>query len=549
MVRTLVALLFGAVLLVAGATQAADPPGGNWKVNILNPDGSETMWLIRLANADGKWTGSVAEAAEGLPKFTLEGLSVAEGRMRFTLASPKQSFTYDGRLPKDGAKIVKGSIASEGQMVPCELEATTLTTLDRFEAAKDMLLNHPDDARVFNAAMGVLSEAGKQKAKPEDVRGWAEKLWKAAEPYGIRWQMEMGARTADILSQDAGYAAIALAYAQRTERLLEPKDPAKTKQRVLKSLAGALEKAGKADDAKEVQGRITKLDKEIKAEQIKLEAQADEDYLKKMPPFKAEAFAGRKGKSTTTVLAELFTGTQCPPCVAADLAFDGLTKTYKPTDVVLLQYHVHVPGPDPLTNLDTEARMDYYSDEVEGTPALLLNGKIGYGQGGGIDDSEKVYGEFRKRIEPLLEKPAQAAIEVSAARRGNKIEINAEAADLATPGDNIRLRFVLVEETQRYVGGNGIRYHHHVVRAMPGGDKGFPIKEKKVRQAVSVDVVELKKQLTQYLNAVAKKTRAKFPEPEEVLDLKNLRVVAFVQNDKTKEVLQAKEVEVSGGKE
>jgi hypothetical protein len=43
--------------------------------------------------------------------------------------------------------------------------------------------------------------------------------------------------------------------------------------------------------------------------------------------------------------------------------------------------------------------------------------------------------------------------------------------------------------------------------------------------------------------------RRRSPEPEEVLDLKNLRVVAFVQNDKTKEVLQAKEVEVSGGKE
>jgi hypothetical protein len=399
------------------------------------------------------------------------------------------------------------------------------------------------------SVLGLLGTASDQKAKPEEVRGWAEKLWKAAEPYGVRWQLEMASATGEILSQQEPYAAIGLAYAQRAERLLEPKDSAKTKQRVLTVLAGALEKAGKKDDAKEVQGRIAKLDKEMKAEAIKLEAQADEEYLKKMPPFKIEQFAGRKGKSTRAVLAELFTGTQCPPCVGADLAFDGLVRTFKPTDLVLVQYHVHVPGPDPLANLDTDARLEYYSDEVEGTPALLLNGKLAFGQGGGIDDSEKIYGEFRKRIDPLLEKDAQAEVEVSAARRGNKIEINAEVAEVATPGDNIRLRFVLVEQTQRYIGPNGIRFHHHVVRAMPGGDKGFPVKEKKIRQAVSVDLVELKKQLTQYVNAVAKKTKAKFPEPDEVLDLKNLRVVAFVQNDKTKEVLQAKEVDVSGGKE
>ena len=29
--------------------------------------------------------------------------------------------------------------------------------------------------------------------------------------------------------------------------------------------------------------------------------------------------------------------------------FDALAKTYKPSEVVLLQYHIHVPGPDPLT--------------------------------------------------------------------------------------------------------------------------------------------------------------------------------------------------------
>ena len=30
----------------------------------------------------------------------------------------------------------------------------------------------------------------------------------------------------------------------------------------------------------------------------------------------------------------------------------------------------------------------------------------------------------------------------------------------------------LTEESIRYVGGNKLRYHHHVVRAFPGGTEG-----------------------------------------------------------------------------
>ena len=69
-------------------------------------------------------------------------------------------------------------------------------------------------------------------------------------------------------------------------------------------------------------------------------------------PWKAtQGSANQTGTAgTVPVLVELFTGAECPPCVAADLAFDALGKTYKPTDVVLLEYHLHIPGPDALTN-------------------------------------------------------------------------------------------------------------------------------------------------------------------------------------------------------
>src|SRR5262245_27716729 len=169
----------------------------------------------------------------------------------------------------------------------------------------------------------------------------------------------MSLRIAEVLAEQDGYAAVALENARRVERLLGANEDAAVQIRVLEVLATALQKTDKAAEAKEVLARLDKL-----------EAQADQEFLKKVPPLKVEAFAGRKAKSDRVVLVELFTGAQCPPCVAADLAFDALAKTYKPTEVVLLEYHLHIPGPDPLTNADSEARQKYYGDAIEGTPTI-----------------------------------------------------------------------------------------------------------------------------------------------------------------------------------
>src|SRR5262249_7997514 len=142
---------------------------------------------------------------------------------------------------------------------------------------------------------------------------------------------------------------------------------------------------------------------------------------------KPEKFAGRKTKSDRVVLVELFTGAQCPPCVAADLAFDALTKTYKPDEVILLQYHMHIPGPDPLTNPDNEARFEFYGDAVEGTPAVVMSGSPLESAGGSFEDGSGLYKAYRKTLDQLLERPGKAKVTASATRKGDKIDITAEA--------------------------------------------------------------------------------------------------------------------------
>src|SRR5262249_23047825 len=146
-------------------------------------------------------------------------------------------------------------------------------------------------------------------------------------------------------------------------------------------------------------GRIASLDQAL-----------DREYLATMPPFTSEKFAGRKSKSRRTVVMELFTCAQCAPCAAADLGSDGLKQTYGAAEVVLLQYHLHVPRPDPLVNPDAVARAAYY--QMHSTPSTVFNGEKAAGGGGPRDQSETKYRAYRQVIEPLLEKDPKATIQL-----------------------------------------------------------------------------------------------------------------------------------------
>ena len=288
---------------------------------------------------------------------------------------------------------------------------------------------------------------------------------------------------------------------------------------VLSVLAAALEKAGKEADAKEVNARIKKLDFSIKP----------------------KAFAGRKGKSDRVVLVEEFTGAGAKECLAADLAFAALARTYKPTEVVLVQYHMHLPQPDPLACPESEARFNFY-ESIRGIPTLMFNGTTPAVGGGGAEDAADKYEQYQKVIAALLERPARAELKLAAVRKGDKVNITVEVANLEETGDDVRLRVVLVEEQAAYKAANGVTVHPNVVRGMLGGDAGTVLKEKTTKKTFAVDVAELRKKLNASLDKTAEKRP--FPDKERPLEMKKLRVVAFVQNDKTFEVLQAAQADV-----
>ena len=135
---------------------------------------------------------------------------------------------------------------------------------------------------------------------------------------------------------------------------------------------------------------------------------------------------------------------------------------------------------------------------------------------------------------------------MTAVQKGNKIEITGTWT-ATEPGEKMRLRFVLVEDEVKYKGGNGLDTFTSVVRDLPGGVKGFALKEKTTKQQATVDLDELRKKLKTYIERL-EKDGEQFMSRERPMEFKKLRVVALVQDDATKEILQAAEVAVKADK-
>ena len=326
MVRSLGALLTGLLLTAAGAVRAADEapaPAGSWKMTLPFQGGA--TWLVKLESKDGKWTGTAA-AAEKVPEGKLQNVTVADGVLKFDLRLEQEELTlpFEGAVPKDASKI-RGSITLNGKAYPAELDKTALTSFDAYDLLKDDLAKQAGQAEGVRTALELLSAAADKMAKPDEVAGWADKAVKWSEPYGPRWHREITIAVAETLGEQKGFGTIALEYARQAEKSLDAKkDSAGLQRRVLRALAAALNAADKKDEAKEVDQR-----------------------LEKIPVVSAPPFPGRKGTGDDVVLVEMFTGAQCPPCVTADAAFDALGATYKPSEVVFLEYHLHIRAPTP----------------------------------------------------------------------------------------------------------------------------------------------------------------------------------------------------------
>ena len=309
----------------------------------------------------------------------------------------------------------------------------------------------------------------------------------------------------------------------------------------LYTLAGVYEKTNRAKEAYDAflgaavdnyldaPGRAKELYVKLHGKAEGFEA-ALEARLKSLPyepgPFKAPA--DWKGKA---VLAELFTGSECPPCVGADVGFDGLIESYPAKYLAILEYHLPIPRPDPMINPATKRRQDYYG--INSTPTVVIDGDKDTTGGGSRGMAEGKFKQYKAGIDGRLAADPGVALKVKAMRAGDTIKIEYDF-DKPVPGAEVQV--VLVQGEEKYKGSNGLEFHKLVVRDLVTADPAAP-------RQVSFDLAASEQKSDQYLtdfeNTSTRFQNFKFPERHARIDRAKLRIVVFVQDKETKKVLNA----------
>lgn len=229
-----------------------------------------------------------------------------------------------------------------------------------------------------------------------------------------------------------------------------------------------------------------------------LEATLDQEYARLFPNPIARERDETASKSGRVVLLEMFSGAECQPCQASDLAQEALLELYPPTMLAAVSYHVHVPGPDPMTTAATEARHQSYG--LSGVPSSRVDGRhrlrpLSVG-GGPRAAARAAYGSYKDAVESALAIPPQARITLQASRDAAGVVVRGRVSHVAPGSERPRLFFLLVQKVVRYQGANGIRMHPMVVRAM-GGDagKGYEIHGDSGEFTHTFDVAQIEQDL------------------------------------------------------
>ncbi len=247
-------------------------------------------------------------------------------------------------------------------------------------------------------------------------------------------------------------------------------------------------------------------------------------------PFHPEPFEPEKGAwKGKAVVAELFTGSECPPCVAADLGFDGLIESYAPQYVTVLAYHLPIPRPDPMTNKATRGRAFFYG--VDSTPTTFFDGEKKAGGGGQRPMAQEKYKEYVAAINELIFAVPEVKLMVSATLSGDIVRLKF-SSDRELPA--VDYHIALVQKEEKYLGSNGLYFHKMVVRdfltmdaaTAKGGNAQFSLMKAEADAEARLDEIENERAFT-------------FPERHTRIDRENLMVVFFLQSSESKKIYNA----------
>lgn len=580
------------ISLSVGTVFSGDLSPGTWKMAVARgSDADLAVCIVKFERVGQQWNAELVTSNRAMGKLSVESMTVAGPILHLAMKVSDQDILFEGLIGNDAKRII-GSYGNAQRLITAYLTPTTDQFIDRdsmllpreipepmkrylelekerarisqlvvkandndLAHVKDMLdehhrkmelegpalfqkilTEHASDPCAVEAGLGLLNQAFRGDMLPDRVKSWTEGTLKSAVTFGPRFHKDVLFKLTEYMARTPKAAALAVELAERAERELPIDAPKDLQARLLTIRLQALKRAGRDADVTLLAERLEKI-----------ETALDNAYRKPVLQASAPKERKKKDKPPHTVLVELFTGTQNLDGVASAAAFDKLIELYKPADVICMQYHVSRPGPDPLTNPDAEARFRYFEathyEATDRLPTIWVDGGPRALGGGPLRMAREKLDEYRLALSRPLEETIDFKLSVKAVRTGNKVAITAEYRDFYEEKESVRLRLALVEDQVRYQGGNGVRFHRHVVRAMPGGAEGFEVNRDENKHEVTLDIGEMRRGLNKYLDEKLFEW-GPFPYPQRPFDLQKLKVVAWMERDKNRLVLQSMQTDV-----
>jgi hypothetical protein len=254
-------------------------------------------------------------------------------------------------------------------------------------------------------------------------------------------------------------------------------------------------------------------------------------------PFHPEPFAAPADWKGKVALAELFTGSECPPCVGADFAFDGLIDAYPVKYLAILEYHLPIPRPDPMMNPASNQRGNFYG--IRSTPTVVIDGNMLAPGGGGRAAAKTLFEAYKDQIDSGIAAEPIITISAKAELEGENLRVDCEFSKIIEGAQYI-VAFVQGEE--KYKGSNGIIFHKMVARDI----KTVPAAS---AASATFNIAESVKATDEYLSDFEKTSTRfkdfKFPARHHKIDWTKLKAIVFVQDPETKQVYNAVATDVA----
>ncbi len=212
------------------------------------------------------------------------------------------------------------------------------------------------------------------------------------------------------------------------------------------------------------------------------------------------------------VLVEILTNSHCPLCPPAHFAIDSYLQSMNGDKIEFIYYHMAFPySSDQLyqhNTTDAEAKNSFYGPHSS-TPKAYFNGLR-------VSNS---YNNWSASLEGLVAEESSFNISLSGNYATDVFTISADVTQILDIGDSeLTINYVVVENLT-YAGNNGISNHKNVMRKI--------VNAQGTQFSISLNE-------TQNLSTTITKNGE--------WDTDNLKVIVFVQNKTTKEILQSESI-------